>query len=152
MVWCPDCDTLHLNRAFEGEAAGWHAAQGWGRQTHVGRLGGGAVVAGPPPTFTPIQMPHDDRVPHHRPQQDTWHWRELSVLPEAGACQATAAGLRVSTHNNPPKPSNLHNPLATPGHAGQRPPQYLHCCAPGWLSPTYQRDETPSSTHALRWS
>ena len=126
-----------------------------GMEVAVGREGGGVVVvvpSCPASHLYPLQMPHDDRGPRHRPQQDTWHWRELSVLPEAGACQATAAGLRVSTHNNPPKkhpstPKPLHNPPSTPGHAGQRPPQYDHCCAPGWLSPPYQKDETTSSTH-----
>ncbi|KAK7916502.1 hypothetical protein WMY93_012263 [Mugilogobius chulae] len=46
--------------------------------------------------------------------QDTWHRLELLVLPDAGACQATAAGAPLITP--PPKTSPLpqHYPRVTP--------------------------------------
>lgn len=164
MAWCSNCDTFPLNRASEGKAAGWHAAQGWvrkgGARGEAGWCCGGR--GSPSPHLTSLQMPHDDRGPHYQPQQDTWHWRELSVFPEVGACQATAAWIRVYMHNNPLRPPSkkhphhppkpLHNPPSTLGHAGKRPPQYNHCCAPGRLSPPYQRDETFSHTHTQQWS
>ena len=74
----------------------------------------------------------------------------FSPRPERARRQLQGSGsLHITTppKNTPSTPKPLHNPPSTPGHAGQRPPQYDHCCAPGWLSPPYQRDETTSSTH-----
>lgn len=71
-------------------------------------------------------MPHDDRVPRHWPQQDTWHWCGLSVLPEAGVCQATAAGLRVPpSHKYPHRPPSNTPPQASI-HARPRGPTHLN--------------------------
>lgn len=87
-----------LKQLGDVEPRGYRGVGGSGSSVGVIEV----VTPTPPSTLPPfLQMPYDDRGPRHRPHQDTWHWCELSVLPETGACQATAAGLRVSVHNNP---------------------------------------------------
>lgn len=125
-----------------------------GMEVAVGREGVVAVVPpSPPPTFTPSRCPTMTEAPaigRSRTLGTDVSCR-FSPRPERARRQLQGSGsLRITTppKNTPSTPKPLHNPPSTPGHAGQRPPQYDHCCAPGWLSPPYQRDETTSSTHA----
>lgn len=137
-------DTLHLNRPSGGTTAGWHTAHFQGNQAVSARTHRPA----------PFQMPCNDRGLYPEPPQDTWHWRELSVLPEPGACQATAAGaphITPPAENIPITPQvPLSNPTTAAGHAGLPLPQCDHCCAPGQLSPPYQRAEAQSSAQTQK--
>lgn len=117
-----------------------------------------------PLVYHPLHLsrcPVMTETPHYWPQQDTWNWCELSVLSKAGACQATAAGLKVcpllyKILNIIPK--HLHKTLTMPSHVGENSPsiQPLLCSKPakpgieeGW---THLLTPHPHSTHTQQQS
>lgn len=118
-----------------------------------------------PLVYHPLHLsrcPAMTETPHYWPQQDTWNWCELSVLSKAGACQATAAGLKVCPLLHKMLniiPKHLHKTLTMPSHVGEKGPSiqpllYSKLAKPGieegWthlLTPPTTTIRTHSNSH-----
>lgn len=110
-----------------------------------------------PPHHLPLYPP-SSRCPMMTEAPAIGHTRTLGIdvscrfspRPERARRQLQGSGSQCittpSTKEHPRHPPKLlHNTPSMPGHVGQCPPQCGHCCAQGWLSHAYHRDETPSS-------